>query len=126
MARHNGIPRALGRHALVGFAFSSALSVLGCDAIVDTKGRASCSTNSECSSRFGEPSACVESACVKLLSPECTAVGPADALTQDNAILIGYLGETTTGAKYGAPPRAGMKLALKEIETKYDGVPGVG
>jgi branched-chain amino acid transport system substrate-binding protein len=125
MARQNGIPRALRRHAFVGFAFSSALSVLGCDAIVDTKGRASCSTNSECTSRFGEPSACVESACVKLLSTECTEVWPADALTQDNAILIGYLGETTTGDKYGAPPRDGMKLALKEIETKYDGFPGV-
>lgn len=123
MVGRNRTDSLLRKHARAGAILALTLSVLGCDAIVDTKGRAPCVTNSECTSRFGEPSLCVESACVKLLSTECTEVWPPNALSQDNTMLIGYLGELT-GLQYGGPPMEGMKLALSEIETNYNGFPG--
>ena len=103
------------------------LPVLGCDAIVDTSKRAPCATHAECTQRFGEPSACIESSCVKLLSEECSEVLPAGVLEKDNVILFGFMGALKGDfASYGTPTKEGAQLAFEEVETSLNGIPGVG
>jgi len=100
------------------------ISTSSCNAVVDTKGRETCSDSSECSARYGEPSACVESACVRLLTPQCTEVWPNDALTKKNVILIGFVGALEGGfASYGGPTKEGAELALTQIEVLSNGLP---
>jgi ABC-type branched-subunit amino acid transport system substrate-binding protein len=72
-------------------------------------------TAQECTTKNGgEPSVCVEGACVKLKTDECTAVyGPAD---NDDAIVIGSLFSTRgTDALNGIPRERAAALAVKEL-----------
>jgi branched-chain amino acid transport system substrate-binding protein len=104
----------------------AATPLLGCDAIVDTSGRKSCSTHAECTQRFGEPSTCVESSCVKLLSEECTEVLPDGLLEEDNVLLFGFMGALRgDDASYGTPTKEGAQVAFEEIERLTNGLPGV-
>jgi branched-chain amino acid transport system substrate-binding protein len=97
------------------------LAVSSCSVVVNTKDREGCTSNAECTTRFGEPSSCVDSECIKLLTTECTEVWPPNALAQDNVILIGLLGALTGTDPYGGPTTEGAKLALSEIENSARG-----
>jgi len=91
--------------------------------IVDTKEREACTSSAECTARFGEPSACVNTECTKLLTPECTEVWPANAMSQDNVMLIGFMGALAGDfASYGTPTKEGAELALSEIEVAGNGL----
>ncbi|HKO49039.1 MAG TPA: ABC transporter substrate-binding protein [Polyangiaceae bacterium] len=110
--------RKARRQLLVG---ACALAVSSCSLVVDTKDREGCTTTSECTKRYGEPSACINSECIPLLTPECTEVWPPNALAQDNVILVGLLGALTGPDPYGEPTTEGAKLALSEIENSATG-----
>jgi len=105
-------------------AFSATvLAAAGCSVIVNTEPRESCTSSSECTARFGEPSACVNAECTKLLTPECTEVWPANAMSQDNVMLIGFMGALAGEfASYGTPTKEGAELALQEIEVLGNGL----
>ena len=91
--------------------------------IVNTDEREPCTSSKECTTRFGEPSACVNAECTKLLTPECTEVLPANAMTQDNVMLVGFLGALAGDfASYGTPTKEGAELALNEIELAGNGL----
>ena len=99
------------------------LAALSCSVIVNTEDREGCTTSKECTTRFGEPSACVNAQCSKLLTPECTEVWPANAMSQDNVMLIGFMGALAGDfASYGTPTKEGAELALKEIEVLGNGL----
>lgn len=98
----------------------------GCTLVVDTSKREPCASHAECTERYGEPSACVESSCVKLLTEECTQVLPEGILEKDNTILFGFMGALTGDfASYGTPPKEGAELAFDEIQANSNGIPGV-
>jgi ABC-type branched-subunit amino acid transport system substrate-binding protein len=100
------------------------LAVASCSVLVNTKDREGCSSSTECTARFGEPSACVNAACTKLLTPECTEVWPRDALSQDNVLLVGFMGALSGGPDdYGVPTKEGAQVALHEIEATVNGLP---
>jgi len=120
-------------HAGARRAFRSLLAagllvpLAGCTLVVDTSKREPCSTHAECTARYGEPSACVESSCVKLLTEECTQVLPAGVLEEENTILFGFMGALTGDfSSYGTPPKEGAELAFDEIQANSNGIPGVG
>ena len=114
----------LGRALCLLACLASSLSASSCSVVVNTKERASCDTSSECTARYGEPSACVNSACTQLLSKECTEVWPANALSEENVVLIGFMGALQGSyASYGTPPKEGAELALQEIELNANGLP---
>jgi len=119
------IVRALSSRALRVFACGAGVLVLtSCSVIVNTKDRAGCSASSECTSRFGEPSACVDAQCVELLTPECHEVWPAGALSQSNVMLVGFMGDLAAGKNaYGTPTKEGAQAALQEIEKQANGLP---
>jgi len=123
------VARKLGwaRGAALLALLATSYPVLGCDVIVDTSKRAPCATHAECTQRFGEPSACIESTCVKLLSEECSEVLPAGVLEKDNVILFGFMGALKGDfASYGTPTKEGAQLAFEEVESSLNGIPGVG
>jgi ABC-type branched-subunit amino acid transport system substrate-binding protein len=102
---------------------ASLLAVSGCSVIVNTDEREPCTTSNECTARFGEPSACVNAECTKLLTPECTEVWPPNAMSQDNVMLIGFMGALAGEfASYGTPTKEGAELALNEIEVAGNGL----
>jgi ABC-type branched-subunit amino acid transport system substrate-binding protein len=117
--------RTLPRAGLSRLALAAALvSVAGCSVVVDTSRREPCTTHAECTERHGEPTACVEASCIKLLNQDCTEVLPAGILERENVILFGYLGDIASGANaYGTPTKEGAELAFNEIES-LDGIPG--
>jgi len=107
---------------LLAFA-ASLLAASGCSVIVNTDPRDACTSSKECTARFGEPSACVNAQCTKLLTPECTEVWPANAMSQDNVMLIGFMGALAGEfASYGTPTKEGAELALQEIEVLGNGL----
>ncbi|HSU42152.1 MAG TPA: ABC transporter substrate-binding protein [Polyangiaceae bacterium] len=119
------------RHAGARRAFRSLLAaalvvpLAGCTLVVDTSQREPCSTHAECTARYGEPSACVESSCVKLLTEECTQVLPEGVLKEENTILFGFMGALTGDfASYGTPTKEGAELAFDEIQANSNGIPG--
>lgn len=118
----NSLPRRIGsRLALLG----AALGAFACDAVVDTSPRDPCSSHAQCTQRFGEPSSCIDSHCVKLLSEECTEVLPAGIMERDNVILFGFMGALRGDfASYGTPTKEGAQLAFEEIEKLANGIPG--
>ncbi len=78
-------------------------------------------TAKACTQQNGEPSVCVNDACVKLKSPECPLV--AGAIEDDNAILIGSLFDLSGGDKLaGGFRQNSVELAVSEINEK-GGVP---
>ena len=102
---------------------ASVLAASGCSVIVNTEEREACATHKECTDRFHEPSACINSQCTKLLTPECTEIWPANAMSQDNVLLIGFLGALAGNfASYGTPTKEGAELALSEIEASTNGL----
>lgn len=105
-----------------------ALGVLStaCSLVVDTSKRDPCSTHAECTERYGEPSACVEANCVKLLTEDCTEVLPEGALLENDTILFGLMA-TLKGdsASYGIPTKEGAQLAFDEVETLAGGIAGI-
>lgn len=105
------------------------LSVLSsaCSLVVDTSKRDPCSTHAECTQRYGEPTACVETSCVKLLTEECTEVLPEGILLENDTILFGLMA-TLKGesASYGIPTKEGAELAFDEVERLAGGIEGVG
>ncbi len=106
--------------------FGAAALALGCDAVVDTSPREPCSTHAECTERFGEPSACIESRCTKLLSEDCSQVLPAGVMKKDNVMLFGFMGALRGDfASYGTPTKEGAQLAFEEIENLWQGIPSV-
>lgn len=110
--------------AAMGGAFSGSL----CTA-KHVCGRASCSSNAQCSQRFGEPGYCrpTDSTCSKLLTEDCTSVFPADGLNAGDAIVLGFMGPLRGQfASVGVPLKQGAELALNEIETRANGLPPVG
>ena len=101
----------------------SLLATSSCSVIVNAEEREACTSTTECTERFGEPSACVNSECKKLLTAECTEVWPAGALSKDNVMLIGFVGALTGDfASYGTPTKEGAELALHEIEGRSGGL----
>ena len=136
---------------------AASLWILGCNAVVDTSteqcetdadcsakgaafagtyctadkvcGALSCTSNAQCSSRFGEPGYCrPDAVCTKVLTPECTEVVPAGALSEEEVILAGFMGPIKKGdpnESYGLPLRQGAELAFTEIESVAHGLPGV-
>ena len=114
-----GLSRAIGL-------FACGVSLLGtssCSVIVNTEEREACTSSQQCTARFGEPSACVHAECTKLLTPECREVWPANALSQDNVMLIGFMGALAGDfASYGTPTKEGAELALSEIEVGGNGL----
>jgi branched-chain amino acid transport system substrate-binding protein len=97
----------------------------GCTLVVDTSKREPCTSHAECTSRYGEPSMCVESSCVKLLSQECSEVVPEGLLEHDDVILYGFMGVLRgASADYGTAAKEGAELAFDEIETQTGGIPG--
>lgn len=85
-----------------------------------------CTTSRDCSYRLGEPGYCrPDRVCTPVLTPDCTQVVPEDALSQDHVILAGFMGPVQGPfATHGTPLRQGAELALNEIETQMNGVPG--
>jgi branched-chain amino acid transport system substrate-binding protein len=99
------------------------LAASGCSVIVDTADREACTSSKECTTRFGEPSACVNTQCQKLLTPECKEVWPTNAMSQDNVMLVGFMGALAGDfASYGTPTKEGAELALNEIEVLGNGL----
>lgn len=70
-----------------------------------------CEVHSQCQ-RFGESIACIDERCVDVQSEECTRVVPDGALSDDRALLFGFI---TSGDDYGRPLAEGAELAVKEI-----------
>ncbi|MCC6668261.1 MAG: ABC transporter substrate-binding protein [Polyangiaceae bacterium] len=89
-----------------------------------------CTTNAECSARFGgEPAICRRPGriCVQLTTPECTEVVPAEALAEDQTVVLGFIGPLSgTDVQSGKPPWEGVKLALNELEQTAVGLPVKG
>lgn len=89
-----------------------------------------CTTNAECSARFGgEPAICRRPGriCVQLTTPECTEVVPADALAEDQTVVLGFIGPLSgPDVQSGAPAWEGVKLALNELEQTAVGLPVKG
>ncbi|MBK7580565.1 MAG: ABC transporter substrate-binding protein [Myxococcales bacterium] len=86
-----------------------------------------CETNAECSARFGgAPSICRRpgKTCVQLTTPDCAEVFPADALTDDQTIVLGFIGPLSgADISSGVPAWKGVKLALNEFEQSAVGLP---
>src|SRR4051812_326631 len=100
------------------------VAAASCSVIVNTNDREPCASSTECSARFGEPSACVNATCTKLLTTECTEVYPANALSQDNVLLVGFMGALAGGPDdYGVPTKEGAEVALHEMEAAVNGLP---
>ncbi|MEZ4370263.1 MAG: ABC transporter substrate-binding protein [Polyangiaceae bacterium] len=88
-----------------------------------------CASNSECTSRLGEPAVCrpADNSCAKLLTSDCTEIFPEDALMEGETIVLGFMGPLRDQfASVGIPLRQGAELALNEIETRTNGLPAVG
>jgi len=118
------IVRALRTTLLLLASCASVLAISSCSLVVNTKDREGCSASNECTARFGEPSACVDSQCVQLLTPECSEVWPPGALTQSNVMLVGFMGDLAAGKNaYGTPTKEGAQVALEEIEKQANGLP---
>lgn len=114
-------------------ACGAALLALGCQAFVDTSieqcqvdadckaplSRCTaeklcttrCDNNRQCQ-RFGETHACIDDVCVDATSPECPRIIPDGVLSDDNALLFGFI---TSEDDYGEPVAEGAELAINEI-----------
>ncbi len=98
-----------------------------CDAegICQPPGQA-CTTANECiDAANGAPAACIDNVCVTLTSEHCQVVVPEDAIGNDNAIFIGWMGPLTGDFEsIGVPIQQAVQLALEEIEQFSNGLPG--
>jgi ABC-type branched-subunit amino acid transport system substrate-binding protein len=92
-------------------------------------GALACTSSRQCSARLGEPGYCrPDSTCTKVLTDDCTEIVPQDALKEDEVILAGFMGPVKEGhpnQSYGLPLRQGAELALTEIESVANGLPGI-
>lgn len=70
-----------------------------------------CDGHSQCQ-RFGASVACIEERCVDVQNDDCSRIVPEGALTDDRALLLGFI---TSGDDYGRPLAEGAELAIKEI-----------
>lgn len=86
-----------------------------------------CKTNQECMARFGgAPAICRRPGriCVQLTTPECAEVFPADALAEDQTVVLGFVGPLTgPDVSSGTPPWKGVRLALNELDQTAVGLP---
>lgn len=86
-----------------------------------------CSTNQECSARFGGvPAICRRPSrtCVQLTTPECAEVFPVGAIAEDQTVVLGFIGPLSgPDVSSGTPAWQGVKLALNELEVNAKGLP---
>ncbi len=89
---------------------------------------AACTSNRDCLlASQNRPAICrrPSNTCVELLSQDCDRLVPENAITNDNAIVIGFLGPLKDENKeFGVPINRGADLALREIATTANGLPG--
>lgn len=88
-----------------------------------------CTKNSDCTVNDAQ-SICRKSdkTCVKVITPECTTIYPANAkFSHDNPFIIGSIFPTTGDyALLGKPLENGIKLALRDFDKNTNGLPPVG
>ncbi len=136
------VKRALGETALAsGLSCLIALLASGCQVFVDTSIE-QCNVDSDCKAplsrcteenlcttrceghsqcqRFGETFACIDEACVDVVSEECPRVVPEDALANDDTLLFGFV---TSLDDYGQPVADGAELAVEEIDANGQTLP---
>jgi len=112
--RQTGSPHGARWVVTLGLLFAAAP---GCTLVVNTDDLPSCSAHSQCISKHGPSTACIDSRCVPLLSDECPTIEPAPSGANqgipDNALLLGFVNADDS---YGAPQAEGAALAAREIE----------
>jgi len=90
------------------------------------EGGQTCTTSQECINlNDGVPAACIEEACVVLVTPDCTIVQPENAIGDDNTIFFGWMGPLVGDFQsLGIPMQQSVQLALEEIGQAANGIPG--
>jgi branched-chain amino acid transport system substrate-binding protein len=87
---------------------------------------ADCTTSQECiDAAGGAPSACIDNECVTLTTSACQEVVPEEAIGDDDTIFVGWMGPLTGDFEsIGVPMKRAVELALEEIVTFNNGLPG--
>lgn len=86
-----------------------------------------CSTSQECIDDLGTDTArCIENACVNLVTGDCRSVEPVEAVANDNAIIIGWMGALEGDfVSIGEPIQQATQLAVEEFNDQSSGgLPG--
>lgn len=108
----------------LGEAFASAVCTE--DNICVDASEVGCATSSECIEDLGtETARCVDNTCVNLLTSDCRSVEPVEAVADDDAILIGWMGALEGDfVSIGLPIQRATQLAVEEFNDQASGLPG--
>lgn len=86
-----------------------------------------CNASQECIDDLGtETARCVDNACVNLVTGDCRSVQPVEAVANDNAIIIGWMGALEGDfVSIGLPIQQATQLAVEEFnDQSAGGLPG--
>lgn len=102
-------------------------SVCTADRVCVDASTVGCATSQQCIEDLGTDTArCIDNACVNLVTADCRSVEPVEAVANDNAIVIGWMGALEGDfVSIGEPIQQATQLAVEEFNDQGSGgLPG--